>query len=195
MPGTFSAALAGDFDLDNDVDGADFLRWQRNFSNDMAKRTDGDSNDDGIVDGDDVASWQASFGLGPAPLTVVAESNSASVAVEVNTAVEVNATTSPQAASIQPSLVDAALASSPTKGELKAEEAFAEDSRTLPETYYDSALALEDVSSRAPSLDELEVYLDSSDQQEEAEDFTLTDEVLTEITLRWLEVYTDCPAS
>jgi len=49
-----------DFDADGDVDGADFLTWQRNFSS--LAPTGGDANNDGIVDAADLAVWESTFG-------------------------------------------------------------------------------------------------------------------------------------
>jgi hypothetical protein len=69
----------GDFDLDGDVDGRDFLIWQRNFGygdglaygttgqSTTALRTDGDANGDWKVDSLDLADWAANYGAG-APL-------------------------------------------------------------------------------------------------------------------------------
>ena len=63
----------GDFDFDGDVDGRDFLTWQRNFGygdglalggNITALRTDGDTNGDWKVDGLDLVDWQANYGAG-----------------------------------------------------------------------------------------------------------------------------------
>jgi hypothetical protein len=45
---TSTASLAGDFDEDGDVDGADFLRWQRSFP--------------GTLDAEDLANWADEFG-------------------------------------------------------------------------------------------------------------------------------------
>jgi hypothetical protein len=52
-----------DFDGDGDIDGRDFLTWQRGFGllND-AELSDGDANGDGDVDAVDLAIWQAQFG-------------------------------------------------------------------------------------------------------------------------------------
>ena len=47
--------VAGDFDRDGTVDGADLLKWQRAV--DMDDSTV-DANDDGIVDGEDLAIWR-----------------------------------------------------------------------------------------------------------------------------------------
>lgn len=60
---TATPAETADFDDDGDVDGADFLSWQRNIStNTGATREQGDANGDGAVNGDDLAVWQDQFG-------------------------------------------------------------------------------------------------------------------------------------
>lgn len=46
-----TASLTGDFDLDGDVDGADFLRWQQGLGT--------------IYDSSDLTAWQANFGTVP----------------------------------------------------------------------------------------------------------------------------------
>jgi hypothetical protein len=51
--------LDGDYDLDTDVDGADFLKWQAAFGSDDSMA---DGNDDGIVDGEDLQIWIDHFG-------------------------------------------------------------------------------------------------------------------------------------
>ncbi|MEM8947672.1 MAG: choice-of-anchor Q domain-containing protein, partial [Planctomycetota bacterium] len=51
-----------DFDTDFDVDGADFLAWQRGFGNANAVRADGNSDDDSDVDASDLAAWSVSYG-------------------------------------------------------------------------------------------------------------------------------------
>ena len=51
-----------DFDGDGDVDGRDFLAWQRGFSSPSPTLNDGDANQDGFVDGDDLAVWQSQYG-------------------------------------------------------------------------------------------------------------------------------------
>jgi hypothetical protein len=61
------------FDGDDDVDGRDFLTWQRGFGiNDgTALLSDGDANGDGNVDGDDLIVWQAQYGEPIPPLSAV----------------------------------------------------------------------------------------------------------------------------
>jgi len=58
--------FAGDFDGDGDVDGFDFLLWQRGFGNTNATRMDGDADGDGDVDADDLKIWSAQYGQGAA---------------------------------------------------------------------------------------------------------------------------------
>jgi predicted phosphodiesterase len=55
-----SPILAGDYDSDNDVDGADFLVWQRGFGSTTQLAADG--NHDGQVNADDLTIWQNNYG-------------------------------------------------------------------------------------------------------------------------------------
>ncbi|WP_172992032.1 autotransporter-associated beta strand repeat-containing protein [Lacipirellula parvula] len=66
QPGTEDA----DFDNDGDVDGADFLTWQRNFGT-AGDNAHGNANGDGTVDGLDLAVWRNQFGAG-SPANVAA---------------------------------------------------------------------------------------------------------------------------
>lgn len=54
-----------DFDNDNDVDGNDFLIWQRGFSVGNNNAT-GDADGNGVVDGADLAVWKSQFGAAAA---------------------------------------------------------------------------------------------------------------------------------
>jgi hypothetical protein len=58
-----------DFDYDGDVDGRDFMIWQRGFgrSGPEVERQHGDATGDGDVDSNDLAVWQATYGKCPAP--------------------------------------------------------------------------------------------------------------------------------
>lgn len=61
--GTIQIVTPGDFDGDHDVDGADFVVWQTNFSKaNGATRSQGDADGDGDVDGADFVVWQTHFG-------------------------------------------------------------------------------------------------------------------------------------
>jgi glucose/arabinose dehydrogenase len=50
-----------DFDADGDVDGRDFLTWQRNFNTTAGYGSDGDANHNGLVDAADLAIWQDQY--------------------------------------------------------------------------------------------------------------------------------------
>lgn len=55
--------LAGDFDGDGDVDGRDFLLWQRGFGRQPnATSGDGDADANGVVDSTDLHLWQEGYG-------------------------------------------------------------------------------------------------------------------------------------
>ena len=51
----------GDFDFDNDVDGVDFLTWQRGFGNGTTF-AEGDANRSRNIDSADLALWQGEYG-------------------------------------------------------------------------------------------------------------------------------------
>jgi hypothetical protein len=53
-----------DFDNDNDVDGADFLTWQRGLGLSGAAATNaaGNANGDTVINGADLAVWKSEFG-------------------------------------------------------------------------------------------------------------------------------------
>lgn len=60
---------SADFDADGDVDGSDFLSWQRGLGTYVVARPgDGDADFDGNVLADDLAAWRAGFGT-PNPST------------------------------------------------------------------------------------------------------------------------------
>jgi hypothetical protein len=73
--GTFpSPAVPGDFDSDNDVDGADFVVWQTNFPKQTGGTlATGDADHDGDVDGADFVVWQTNFPYSPSGAAVVPE--------------------------------------------------------------------------------------------------------------------------
>jgi|GEM_PF-857396 len=61
--GAFEAeAPAADFDTDGDIDGSDFLAWQRGFGTPNATPADGDADNDSDVDAADLTIWQSQFG-------------------------------------------------------------------------------------------------------------------------------------
>jgi serpin B len=65
-----------DFDGSLNVDGADFLAWQRGFGTTAdANRSDGDSNADGDVDANDLAEWMQTYGQSDSSLAATAASS------------------------------------------------------------------------------------------------------------------------
>lgn len=64
---------SADFDRNGNLDGRDFLTWQRGHGLTDGLQTQGDANFDGIVDGDDLEVWQASYGSPFAAATAVPE--------------------------------------------------------------------------------------------------------------------------
>jgi arylsulfatase A len=76
-------AMQADFDSDGDVDGHDFLAWQRGLGKTNAQLSDGDANADGVVDGADLAAWRSAFGSQSAAAAVqaVPEPATASLAI------------------------------------------------------------------------------------------------------------------
>ena len=124
-----AVTTSADFDQDNDVDGADFLAWQRGFGTlaPDANKDDGDADNDLDVDGDDLTAWQTAYGQTvPLLATVVATDPAASVAI----------TSVPSAAqqqlSLQVGLADAAMALlQPTFSEGATEQLVFEDSTIL----------------------------------------------------------------
>lgn len=60
--------LDANFDNDGDVDGIDFLTWQKNFPTAFgATNATGDADGDFDVDAGDLGVWQAQYGVSPAP--------------------------------------------------------------------------------------------------------------------------------
>jgi len=67
-------ALSADFDTDGDVDGSDFLTWQRGLGIPAgATLAQGDANGDGAVNGADLAVWRGTFGSATAAASAVPE--------------------------------------------------------------------------------------------------------------------------
>lgn len=83
LGGTPGTPLAGDFDKDGDVDGRDFLFWQRNFGSSAAPVGSGaDANHNGAVDADDLQIWSENYGVSLSPLEGLSASVAGSDAAE-----------------------------------------------------------------------------------------------------------------
>lgn len=64
--------LAGDFDENGMVDGADLAKWEAGFGMSAgASHMDGDADGDFDVDGVDFLAWQRQYGIGVSPLSAV----------------------------------------------------------------------------------------------------------------------------
>ena len=63
--------IGADFDFDGDVDGFDFLAWQRGHGTPApnAVKSDGDADADRDVDGDDLTEWENAYAAGQTPLS------------------------------------------------------------------------------------------------------------------------------
>jgi hypothetical protein len=73
--------VAGDFDFDGDVDGADFCIWQTNFPMASgATQATGDADGDGDVDGADFVVWQTNFPTAASPGSFEPQAGSGSAA-------------------------------------------------------------------------------------------------------------------
>lgn len=78
-----------DFDEDGDVDGRDFLAWQRGFGKVNPVLADGDANDDNSVDATDLGIWQSQYNTTPAVATLTS-----TLVVEAQPAISVALVTS-----------------------------------------------------------------------------------------------------
>jgi hypothetical protein len=68
-----AAAEDADFDEDGDVDGQDFLVWQRGVGSSGVGLSMGDANGDMNVDGQDLEIWKTQFGSAGGPVLAVPE--------------------------------------------------------------------------------------------------------------------------
>jgi VCBS repeat-containing protein len=80
---SLTVTLDGDHDRDGDVDGRDFLVWQRQYGSTVTVGSGADANLNGVVDGGDLDDWKADYGSSlTAPVAaIVAESTDAVAAV------------------------------------------------------------------------------------------------------------------
>jgi hypothetical protein len=98
---------SADFDSDHDVDGSDFLAWQRGYGTTVgAAKPDGNSDDDGDVDASDLAAWEVSFGNYSVPLVSLSVATDRSSALPSQQA----ATAAAFTLDLRAKLVDAAIA-------------------------------------------------------------------------------------
>jgi hypothetical protein len=60
--------VAGDFNLDGQVDALDYVVWRKNFGHTGANFLQGDATFDGVIGLDDLQVWRANFGFVRQPL-------------------------------------------------------------------------------------------------------------------------------
>jgi len=108
----FAPELSADFDSDGDVDGADFLAWQRGFGTLAAVKSDGDANDDSNVNSVDLGMWESSFGTGTGALAALSSSASSDEQVAFAQAVGESAAELDSTIGGEPLVASAVLASS-----------------------------------------------------------------------------------
>ena len=60
--------VAGDFNLDGQVDGSDYVVWRKNLGSTGANFLQGDATFDGVIGMDDLQVWRANFGFMRQPL-------------------------------------------------------------------------------------------------------------------------------
>jgi hypothetical protein len=82
LPAGPSPAEVGNFDGDGDVDGFDFLKWQRSFGGNGS--TGADANGDNIVNGGDLAVWRTNFGTTGLGLAASAASSVSSMTASIS---------------------------------------------------------------------------------------------------------------
>ena len=160
-----SSTNSADFDTDGDIDGRDFLLWQRGFGTPNASKYDGDADDNDDVDSLDLGIWQSQFGS-PAPVAAASELS---------------------AIRDQPSaeLIDAVMAFELVRDgqvaetrALDEEPAFAE---TLAETLADHVFAAEAIVPAGVFVDETERPDANSTEDEKAETPWLADVLLERV--------------
>lgn len=75
----FIGAGDADFDLDGDVDGLDFLAWQRGAGKQNVSKSQGDADNDDDVDGLDLAIWENEYGGGVLSSNTVSTTSTAAL--------------------------------------------------------------------------------------------------------------------
>jgi hypothetical protein len=137
-----SLIASADFDANGDVDGSDFLAWQRGFGilSPNATKPNGDADNDLDVDGNDLAIWKNQFGQGVGLLAANSTSNqSAPAQAAINPA-------SPTIESITSwELTDAVMALELPDAVIGGDEVVAVEEQLLVETFFEPMFAPNDL--------------------------------------------------
>ena len=155
------AANSADFDGDGDIDGTDFLAWQRGFGTPNANKPDGDADNDNDVDAVDLVVWSNQFGQ-PAPVAAASEL---------------------PAISVQPSaeLIDAVMAIESIQSVDAEKSSTFNEEPAFAETFADHVFAAEAITPTAMFADEAEQPNADSSEGEESENPWLADELLEQV--------------
>jgi hypothetical protein len=155
-------APSADFDGDGDVDGRDFLAWQRGFGTPAptAFKSQGDSDNDLDVDGADLGVWQLEYGTPPGPLVAtLAVEDSVEPAVYFASAVE-DPFTNNQAA------IDAAMAFSMLDDEVAdAETVLEHEPVAQQQLTADAAFADDGLLSRSVAVEDIDFSASENDAE------------------------------
>ena len=163
--------ISADFDNDGDVDGRDFLVWQRGLGTTNAQKADGDADNDTDVDGNDLAIWKLQFGQ-PGPLVAIEEMSGVA-------SLSQGGSSNADSPTANTSLIDAALAME-WMNELEAHSEW----EVVHENSIGEVFAADESSTALlPTADldsELE-YRTSSSTTDETDDVWLSDELLESV--------------
>ena len=153
-------AASADFDTDGDIDGADFLAWQRGFGTASPTHSEGDADNDNDVDATDLGIWQTNYGGGT--LLIAAATSGPS----------------PMASA---ALIDAVMAVELYRNFDAEESAMVDEGAAFAEIYADHAFAAEAITPAGVFADYSERLDANSSESEEAENPWLADEMLERV--------------
>ena len=176
------AAPSADFDTDGDVDGADFLAWQRGFGTQIPNATlaDGDADNDQDVDAADLGIWQGQFGSSALPLAASSAGSLKTAAPDAEQAL-----TPPEATSVQnafsASLIDAAFTAEWLGDVTGEEESPVQDDHVLLESVFSTPPQNVDITITATRTTEHEPIVSSSGEEAGTNNQWLTEELLEKV--------------
>lgn len=156
--------VAGDYDEDGDVDGADFLVWQRTLGAAATPNGSGaDGSSNGVVDAADLGIWSANFGAASAPVVPALQADAEPERVRAAGADSTSSPTGPVADDVmwlawQPQVEPAAVEAP------AAPEAWAPAPRSVDAAF--DRFAVPNVAATANTLIDLTLDVESDDSNE-----------------------------